>query len=207
MVPPPSCFQKNTLILCRNNGEDQYIPIQNIRPGMLVKTFKNGYKPVDMIGVRTFQNDPDAAIIGNKLYVCSQANYPELTQDLIMTGYHSVLVNTFKDNQREQTKNALGKIYVTDNMYRLPLCVDDRANVYSVKGETLIYHLALEHADNYMNYGIYANGLLVETCSKRFIKELSGMDLIATDGRVIRQNECDIEVMIPNMSETIPMVM
>jgi len=29
-----------------------------------------------------------------------------------------------------------------------------------------------------MNYGVFANGLLVETTSKRFMKELSGMELI-----------------------------
>jgi hypothetical protein len=38
--------------------------------------------------------------------------------------------------------------------------------------------LALENDDYYMNYGIYANGLLVETCSKRFMKELSSMTLL-----------------------------
>ena len=27
-------------------------------------------------------------------------------------------------------------------------------------------------------YGIYANGLLVESCSQRYLKELSNMDLI-----------------------------
>ena len=51
-----------------------------------------------------------------------------------------------------------------------------RAKVYEVPGEYTIYHVALENEDNYMNYGIYANGLLVETCSKRYLKELSGME-------------------------------
>jgi hypothetical protein len=32
--------------------------------------------------------------------------------------------------------------------------------------------------DYYMNYGIYANGLLVETCSQRYLKKLSGMEII-----------------------------
>jgi hypothetical protein len=38
--------------------------------------------------------------------------------------------------------------------------------------------LALENNNYYMNYGVYANGLLVETCSKRYIKELSNMTII-----------------------------
>lgn len=29
-----------------------------------------------------------------------------------------------------------------------------------------------------MNYGIYANGLLVESCSRRYLKEMSNMSLI-----------------------------
>jgi hypothetical protein len=40
-----------------------------------------------------------------------------------------------------------------------------------VKGDHKIYHFALENEDNYMNYGVYANGLLVETTSKRFMDE------------------------------------
>jgi hypothetical protein len=42
----------------------------------------------------------------------------------------------------------------------------------------MIYHIALENEDYYMNYGIYANGLLVETCSKRYLSELSDMVMI-----------------------------
>jgi len=38
--------------------------------------------------------------------------------------------------------------------------------------------VALENDDYYMNYGIYANGLLVESCSKRYLKEESNMELI-----------------------------
>jgi hypothetical protein len=36
----------------------------------------------------------------------------------------------------------------------------------------------LENENYYWNYGIYANGLLVETTSKRMMKELSGMELL-----------------------------
>ena len=72
----------------------------------------------------------------------------------------------------------MGKIYVTDDKYRLIVCIDDRAELYDVDGIFDIWHIALEHADYYINHGIYANGLLVETCSKRYLKELSGMTLV-----------------------------
>jgi hypothetical protein len=32
-----------------------------------------------------------------------------------------------------------------------------------------------------MNYGIYANGLLVETCSKRYLSELSNMRILGEE--------------------------
>jgi hypothetical protein len=74
--------------------------------------------------------------------------------------------------------NILGDIFVTDKKYRLPACVDQRAKPYEKEEKTVIYHIALDNEDYLMNYGIYANGLLVETCSQRYLKELSNMTLI-----------------------------
>jgi hypothetical protein len=56
--------------------------------------------------------------------------------------------------------------------------VDSRASAYEKEGKFTIYHLALENDDSRINYGIYANGLLVETCSRRYLKELSNMILL-----------------------------
>ena len=71
-----------------------------------------------------------------------------------------------------------GGVYLTDDKLRMPACVDERTTVYEKEGLHTIYHLALENEDYYGNYGIYANGLLVETCSKRYLRELSYMELI-----------------------------
>lgn len=67
---------------------------------------------------------------------------------------------------------VLGGIFVTDGKYRLPA-------VWIHEPKFTLYHLALENDNYYMNYGIYAQGLLVDTCSRRYIKELSGMDLFS----------------------------
>ena len=70
-------------------------------------------------------------------------------------------------------------VYKTDGLFRLPACLDeDNCEVYEEPGTYTIYHFALEHPDYYMNYGIYAEGLLVESSSQRYVKELSGMELI-----------------------------
>jgi hypothetical protein len=132
-----------------------------------------------MIGQKKMYHSADKKRIKDQLYRCSKYNYPDIFEDLVITGAHSILMDNFtSENQRTDTVNILGKIYVTDRKYRIPVCVDDRATVYETVGEYTIYHLALDNDDYYMNYGIYANGLLVETCSKRYLKELSGMTLI-----------------------------
>ena len=175
--PPPSppCFKEDTEILT----DQGYRLIQDLRKGDLIKTLRNDYKPIAMIGKRQMQHDMVEERVKTQLYKCSPAEYPEITKDLVITGCHSILVDAFvSEEQKAKTLEVNGKIFITDVKYRLPACADERASVYEIPGEYTIYHLALEHEDYYMNYGIYANGLLVETCSKRYLKELSNMDLI-----------------------------
>jgi len=114
----------------------------------------------------------------DRLYLCSKDKYPELNEDLVVTGCHAILVDSFKEGQREKTMEKFGRVFVTDQKYRLIACFDDRATPYCIKGEFNIYHVALENENYYSNYGIYANGLLVESCSKRYLKELSNMTLL-----------------------------
>jgi hypothetical protein len=180
-APTVPCFGENTKILCFNREKslEEYVLIQDIRKGTLVKTLLNGYLPVDMIGKSTIHNHDNNERIKNRLYKCTKENYPELVYDeLILTGCHSILVGELTHEQREKTMKELEKIYITDKNYRLLTFLDSRAETYQVEGEFPIYHLALENENYYMNYGIFANGLLVESCSKRYIKELSGMTLI-----------------------------
>jgi hypothetical protein len=173
--PPFPCFNTDSKILT----DKGYIPIQDLREGDLVKTLKNDYKPIAMIGKRDIYHHAKNERIKDQLYILSKTAFEDVFEDLILTGCHSILVDNFKDDaQKEKTIEVNGKIYVTDNKYRLPACADDRALVYETPGNYTIYHLALENDDYYMNYGIYANGLLVETCSKRYLNELSNMTLI-----------------------------
>jgi surface protein len=169
------CFKEDTKILT----DKGYAPIQNLRKGDLVKTLKHDYVPISMIGRSTIHNPSNQERSKERLYKCSKEQYPELTEDLIITGCHSILVDEFtSQEERAKTSEVLTRIFVTDAKYRLPACVDERASVYEIEGAHTIYHLALENDDQRMNYGIYANGLLVETCSKRHLKEISKMELL-----------------------------
>ena len=171
---PLVCFKEGTEILT-NMG---YRKIETLRKGDLVKTVKHNYKSIDMIGYRPIHHIPSTERIKDQLYVCRSEQYPDVTNDLVITGCHAILVKDFKEGEREKTQAVLGKIYVTDDHYRLPACVDSRASVYEKEGTYMIYHIALENDNYYMNYGIYANGLLIETTSKRYLKELSNMILL-----------------------------
>jgi hypothetical protein len=175
----PLCFKENTKILCLVDNEETYIPIESIRRGTFVKTSLSGYKAVDMIGHSKIYNPAHKLHCKTRLYKCTNEKYPEITEELIITGCHSILVDSIaSEEQREQMIEVNGDVYVTENKYRLSACIDPRAEPYEKEGIFNIWHLALEHENYYMNYGIYANGLLVETTSKRMIREFSGMELI-----------------------------
>ena len=172
---PLPCFKEGSQILT----DKGYLPIQDLRKGDLVKTLKHGYLPIDIIGKREMTHFASNERIRTQLYECSASNYPEVFEPLIITGCHSILVDDFvSEEQKEKTIEINGKIYITDNKYRLPACADEKASVYEVPGDYTIYHLALENEHYTGNYGIYANGLLVESCSKRYLKEISNMELL-----------------------------
>jgi DNA-binding beta-propeller fold protein YncE len=174
-APPYPCFNKDTKILT----DKGYKLIQDLRKGDFVKTTLHDFKPIVMIGFRDIHHLASKERIKDQLYKCSQTEYPEVFEPLILTGCHSILVDDFTSNeQRDKVIEINGNTYVTDNKYRLPACADERAHVYEIPGNYTIYHVALENDDYYMNYGIFANGLLVESCSKRYLKELSNMQLI-----------------------------
>jgi len=173
------CFKENTQILTMNG----YKLIQDLQKGDLIKTSQNGYKPIYKIGSTTMNHPVCEERIKDQLYKCSPENFPEVFEDLVITGCHCILVDNFKNQkEREEAKkinNTNGYInntngeddYITENKYRLPACLDERTTVYEVDGEHTIYHFALENDDYYMNYGVYANGLLVESTSKRFMNQ------------------------------------
>ena len=172
------CFKEGSTILCLIDEKEVYLPIQNIRKGVLVKTSRNGYVPVHMIGTSKLYNSGNNLRCKHRLYRLSKSNYPILTDDLVVTGCHSILVDELSQTQRENIIEELGRLMVTDNKYRLMAVYDDRAEPYE-EGVFNIWNLALENTDIRMNYGIYANGgLLVETTSIRMISEYSGMTIL-----------------------------
>jgi hypothetical protein len=164
------CFKENTKILTSKG----YIPIQNLKKGDLVKTLKNDYKPIKLIGSKQIYHNCLKERIRNQLYKCSKDQYPELFEDLIITGGHSILVDKFIDSrQKNKTIEINGMIRKVDDKYLLPVCADYKSSVYEKEGNYIIYHLYLQNENTNLKYGIYANGLLVETCDKKQMCEFT----------------------------------
>jgi len=179
LYPAAPCFLEGSKILCQVDGVETYVPVENLRPGTLVKTSRDGFKKVEVIGKGTIRNPGTADRIEDRLYKCSPSKYPALREDLFITGCHSILEYPITEKQKEDTIRHLGKLYVTDKKYRLMACVDERAEPWAAEGVYTIWHFALENVDDGMNYGVYANGgLLVETCSIRTLKKRSNLTLI-----------------------------
>jgi surface protein len=176
------CFKRDTkiLCLCQKTCKEIYMKIQELTPGTLVKTFKHGFVPISTIGYRNLHNSGDSVRTRNRLYECSVKDYPELFENLVITGCHSILEDIVSHAlQKElETENG-GQLYTTDGKCRVMAFMDKRTKPFPKKGAFEIWHFSLEHDDEYKNYGVYANGLLVETASKRMMKDYSDMTMIS----------------------------
>jgi len=139
------CFLEGSTILCQVDGVEKYVPIEHLTPGTLVKTSLDGYKPVVLIGKGTLQNPGTTERTENRLYKCSPSKYPQLKDDLYITGGHAILEFPITDKQKEDTIKLVGDVFVTDRKYRLMACVDERAEPWNAEGAYTIWNFALEH--------------------------------------------------------------
>jgi hypothetical protein len=180
LYPSAPCFLEGSTILCQVEGVERYVPVENLKVGTLVKTSLNGYKPVVLIGSGPIRNPGTDARTEYRLYKCSRAKYPQLKEDLYITGGHSILEYPLTATQAAETMKRLGDLFVTDKKYRLMACIDERAEPWNSAGTYTIWNFALEHHSTTMNYGVYANGgLLVESCSINFLRNKSNMAVVA----------------------------
>jgi alpha-tubulin suppressor-like RCC1 family protein len=163
------CFKEDTQILTSNG----YIPIQELKKGDLVDTYKHGLRPITVIAKQEIVHDASSTRIADKLYQCSKTEYNDLFADLVITGRHSILID-------EPDSKSLNK-QSYDGKYKIQAYKDSKTTVYDTAGKHMIYNFALQgddNKDNEKNYSVYANGLLVESCSKKCLQTQTTMVLI-----------------------------
>ena len=166
-----TCFNKGTQILCWKDNKEQYIAVENLRKGMLVKTLNHGYKPIELMkrGVHTL-----GRLVDRGMYKMKKQG--TMMNDLEMTGFHALLVDE-NDSEYESDKLIQSK-HFKSNKDKLP--IDGKIRIRSMfchnfkkmpKNEYTIYSFALDR-DQYQ-YGIWANGVLVETTSHNVLEAMS----------------------------------
>ena len=144
------CFNIGTKILCYKNGMEQYIKIEELKKGDLVKTLTDGYVPINAIGTNTMQNNPSSD--KGSIYKCG---------DLIVTGCHILLKDWEKKYRNKYVRNSK-----VDDKYRLMAHNDSRFVKISDNKIYTIYNLVLE---GNRQYGIWAEDILTETAKKSSI--------------------------------------
>lgn len=165
-ISDPSCFNEGTKILCLNkNLEEEYIPIENLRKGDLVKSYKHGYRKIDLIGKNPMINNPEK--FNECMYKMEKTEENGLIEDLIVTGGHSILVDDL-GGLKEENNKIFDSTQMIDDKYLLLSAVSndfvklEDTNLYTY------YHFILENNGNDdERFGVWANGILTETPSKK----------------------------------------
>jgi hypothetical protein len=154
-----SCYNKNTNILCYHDNKEVYIPVQDLKEDMLVCTYKHGYKKIKYVGCDKLVNNPLEP--ENCMFVLKQSKMEGLTEDLIVTGLHSILVDNV-NNEKPIRK-------LEDKNLELAMKSDLFEKIENNE-EYTYYQIVLENNNVNSHYGIYANGILSESMPEAHFK-------------------------------------
>lgn len=171
----PICFNKDTKILCYIDNKEQYVPVQDLRKGTLVKTFEHGYKPIHIIKTGTYRFGRPGVDQG----MFKMKKTGSMLADLEMTGLHSILVDRndpeYADQvERFEVANAKFKRpwgWELDGKFRLTANSCTQFKKMPVKDYT-VYSFSLDKQQ--LQYGVWANGVLVETTAHRYLEKMTG---------------------------------
>ena len=171
----PICFHKGTKILCYIDNKEKYIPVEKLYKGVLVKTYQHGYRPIDLIKTGTYR----LGNIGLDMGMYKMKKTGSMLDDLKMTGLHSILVDENDPEYSDQVKRfevANEKFkrpwgWHIDGKFRLTANSCTQFKKMPVNDYT-VYSFALDREK--MQYGIWANGVLVESTAHRYLEKMSG---------------------------------
>lgn len=156
-----SCFNHGTNILCQMDGAEVWRPIETLRQGDLVKTYKHGIRSITQIGKGALINNPDL------WHSCMYQGQVQGFEPLIVTGGHSLLVDTLTQEEREAQAAFWGRDEeIIDDKLLMIAPVSKSFNPILTRDLFTYYHFTVENdGDDDRRYGVWANGFLTETPS------------------------------------------
>ena len=158
------CFLEGTMILT----DVGYKAIETLKIGDKIKTLKHGFKPITLMGTGKIFNSGNSSRTREKLY--------EYRDGPILTGGHSVLLDDVSGDQLERIKESFGNLFFTEGKIRLMAKDDETAVPYPIKGHFSIYNFVLEAPNDRTNYGVFANGKLVESSFPYWVKKMNRLE-------------------------------
>ena len=164
--PGVLCFNKGTKILYMNKLlVDEYVAIEKLRIGDFVKTYKHGYRKIHKVIQGSVVNNPKKWNMC--MYKMAKTESNGLIKDLIVTGGHSILVDSLTDAELLKYSEMGIPDFANqtiDNKHLVLSCVSDQFVAMQDNSIYHYYHLLLENNDDEEErFGIWANGILTET--------------------------------------------
>ena len=154
----PLCYEGNTLILVLENEEEVYKKVSELKVGDLVKTYKQGYKKINLL--RSFSYKPlDKNNELNLLYKHKENGF-------ILTAGHSILVDKLTKQEKINNKKFSFSQTIEDKKLLLA-CSSDKFEKIDDNQEYHLYHFSLESDEPKSHFGVYINDcILSESCSE-----------------------------------------
>lgn len=164
-VEEPICFNEGTWILCLSKDfKEEYIQVEKLTCGDIVKTYKHGYRKILAIGKNTMLNNPE--VFSNCMYKMKATAENEMLDDLIITGGHSILVDDLGTNEDTNKTVFHGETLKIDDKFLLASAASPQFEKINEETSFTYYHFTLQNdGDPNARYGVWANGVLTETPS------------------------------------------
>lgn len=171
ITPADVCFNEGTNILCCVDGVDKYVAVQDMRVGFMVRVYSNHgcgcgyeYRKVSRIGKKSMINNPST---GDCMYVMWKNKNDGVTDDLIVTANHAILVDECDICEDERERQ--GEFDVVEGKFLVMAKNSNRFEKVVGRDIYVYYHMVLEDDDDVdgtRRFGIYANGVLTESVSR-----------------------------------------
>lgn len=152
-----ACIMKGAKITMLLENVEIQIPIEELKVGDLVKTIKNGYKPIVDIITGSVENLTDVLKIKKNTI---NKKYPNA--DLFLTKNHGILLP--RDQITRYKRHELKYDVQIEGLHKLLVkdCIRSRKVEEGELNSLDYYHIVI-YDDKSDKFGIYANGLSVET--------------------------------------------
>lgn len=181
-VSGPNCVDKDTNITCLVDGVEKEVKVHNLKPGDVVKTYKDGYRKINRIGYMDSFNQSKSERLGGARFVLLKTDQNGLTEDLYVSARHLILVDSLTKEQEKSEKETFGKIYKVNDKFLVQARHHPDFELIEEPRYHRYYQMTLDNdGDIHKRHGIFTNGYLTEsTCQYDYETHLTDLkDVVA----------------------------